>query len=90
MDKNRSDDDGLGRLRAEASELIGIEEKPINKNSGIEPTWKTSPDSAAFRESSHFASPSLEFIDRSVHWSMKTKRTNPGVTVYRPRKMPYA
>jgi serine/threonine protein kinase/predicted Zn-dependent protease len=38
MDKNRSDDQGLRRLRAEAAELLGIEEKPINKNSGTEPT----------------------------------------------------
>ncbi len=38
MDKNRSDDEGLRRLRAEAAALLGIEEKPIDKNSGTEPT----------------------------------------------------
>jgi hypothetical protein len=75
MDKNRSDDEGLRRLRAEATELLGIEEKPINKNSGIEPTYKTSPDSAVFRQSSHFASPRPEFSGRSVLLSMKPEHS---------------
>jgi uncharacterized protein HemY len=38
MDKKMSNDEGLRRLRAEAAELLGIKEKPINENSGSELT----------------------------------------------------